>query len=280
MGFSLNGLVLADEQSQPFLLRYGWYCSRAIFWLGKWLHCWSMIWCVLEPKFGFASTAGDGLISVANSSIFLYYVLTSEGTVLKTYREYGKEEQVVIWRSNQSECDVYGICGEFGICHSGNSPICSCLRGFEPKDREQWSKGNWTGGCVRKTPLQCQRTNSSGEKGKLDEFFRQTTMKVPDFIDWSLALEDECREQCLRNCSCIAYSYYRGTGCMSWSGNLIDLRKFTQGGADLFIRLAHSALGKNVSCFLYFLFFWLSAFAEWDIRTPKLIKHLVAACIR
>ena len=218
--------------------------------------------------------------SVANSSIFLYYVLTSEGTVLKTYREYGKEEQVVIWRSNQSECDVYGICGEFGICHSGNSPICSCLRGFEPKDREQWSKGNWTGGCVRKTPLQCQRTNSSGEKGKLDEFFRQTTMKVPDFIDWSLALEDECREQCLRNCSCIAYSYYRGTGCMSWSGNLIDLRKFTQGGADLFIRLAHSALGKNVSCFLYFLFFWLSAFAEWDIRTPKLIKHLVAACIR
>ena len=61
MGFSLNDFVLADEQSQPFLLRYGCHCSRAIFWLGKWLHCWSMVWCVLEPKFGFASTAGDGL---------------------------------------------------------------------------------------------------------------------------------------------------------------------------------------------------------------------------
>ena len=61
LGFSLNDFVLADEQSQPFLFRYGCHCSRAIFWLGKWLHCWSMIWCVLEPKFGFASTVGDAL---------------------------------------------------------------------------------------------------------------------------------------------------------------------------------------------------------------------------
>ncbi|KAL6333085.1 hypothetical protein AAG906_028268 [Vitis piasezkii] len=183
--------------------------------------------------------------TVANSSIFLYYVLTPQGTLVETYREYGKEEWEVTWRSNNSECDVYGTCGAFGICNSGNSPICSCLRGYEPKYIEEWSRGNWTSGCVRKTPLQCERTNSSGQQGKLDGFFRLTTVKVPDFADWSLALEDECREQCLKNCSCMAYSYYSGIGCMSWSGNLIDLQKFTQGGADLYIRLANSELDKK-----------------------------------
>ena len=35
LGFSLNDFILADEQSQPFLLRYGCHCSRAIFWLGN-----------------------------------------------------------------------------------------------------------------------------------------------------------------------------------------------------------------------------------------------------
>ena len=69
LGFSLNDFVLADEQFQPFLLRYGCHCSRAIFWLGKWLHCWSMVWCVLEPKFGFASTAGDALTLFFSPSV-------------------------------------------------------------------------------------------------------------------------------------------------------------------------------------------------------------------
>ena len=121
--------------------------------------------------------------TLANSSIFLYYVLTPQGTLVETYREYGKEEWEVTWRSNNSECDVYGTCGAFGICNSGNSPICSCLRGYEPKYIEEWSRGNWTSGCVRKTPLQCEKTNSSGQQGKLDGFFRLTTVKVPDFAD-------------------------------------------------------------------------------------------------
>ncbi|RVW13830.1 G-type lectin S-receptor-like serine/threonine-protein kinase [Vitis vinifera] len=121
----------------------------------------------------------------------------------------------------------------------------SCLRGYKPKYTEEWSRGNWTSGCVRKTPLQCERTNSSGQQGKIDGFFRLTTVKVPDYADWSLADEDECREECLKNCSCIAYSYYSGIGCMTWSGSLIDLQQFTKGRADLYIRLAHSELDKK-----------------------------------
>ena len=189
--------------------------------------------------------------TAGNSSFFLYYVLTPQGTAEEIYWAYGKEEGEVTWRSNGNECDVYDTCGAFGICNPRDSPICSCLRGYEPKYTEEWRRGNWSGGCVRKTQLQCEITNSSNQQGKQDGFFRLTKVKVPDFADWSSGLEDECREQCLKNCSCIAYSYYSGIGCMSWSGDLIDLQKFNQGSADIYIRLADSELGENIIRFLY-----------------------------
>ena len=68
-----------------------------------------------------------------------------------------------------------------------NSPICSCLRGFEPRNIKEWSRGNWTGECVRKTPLQCERINGSTEESEADGFIRLTTIKVLDFAEWSVA---------------------------------------------------------------------------------------------
>ncbi|KAI4324016.1 hypothetical protein L6164_023584 [Bauhinia variegata] len=44
------------------------------------------------------------------------------------------------------------------------------------------------------------------------------------------------QESC-ENCSFTAYAYDAGIGNMSWSGNLVDIQKFTEGGADLDIGL-------------------------------------------
>lgn len=160
------------------------------------------------------------------------------------YRQ--KEDWKVTWESKQTECDVYGKCGVFGICNPKNSPICSCLRGYEPKSVEEWNRGNWTSGCVRKTPLQYERTNGCIEEGKMDGFFRVIMVKVPDFVEWFPALKNQCRDMCLKNCSCIAYSYNNGIGCMSWSRDLLDMQKFSSSGADLYIRVADMELGKMV----------------------------------
>uniref|UniRef100_A0A2N9ICZ8 Receptor-like serine/threonine-protein kinase n=1 Tax=Fagus sylvatica TaxID=28930 RepID=A0A2N9ICZ8_FAGSY len=132
----------------------------------------------------------------------------------------------------------------FGSCNPQNSPICSCFRGFEPKNKEEWNRGNWTSGCVRRTPLQCERVNNGSEEGKKDGFLKFNMMKVPDFADWSSANEDECRHQCLENCSCLAYAYETGIGCMSWARNLIDTQKFSKAGVDLYVRVASSELDK------------------------------------
>nr|KYP39912.1 Putative serine/threonine-protein kinase receptor [Cajanus cajan] len=65
-------------------------------------------------------------------------------------------------------------------------------------------------------------------------------MKVPDFAHRLDVEEGQCGTQCLQNCSCLAYAYDAGIGCLYWSEDLIDLQKFSTAGVDLYIRLAHS----------------------------------------
>lgn len=192
---------------------------------------------------------GEGIIyltfTYANHSLSSF-VLTSEGQMEETRWEDGMEDRTVLWSIPQSECELYGKCGPFGNCNSRKSPICNCLRGFQPKNPDEWYKGNWTSGCVRRKSLQCERLNNGSEAaGKNDGLLKLGNMKVPDFAQWSPSDENECRNKCLTNCSCIAYAYYSGIGCMSWSGDLIDLQEFSTDGADLYIRLEYSELDGN-----------------------------------
>ncbi|XP_059660362.1 G-type lectin S-receptor-like serine/threonine-protein kinase At1g11330 [Cornus florida] len=179
----------------------------------------------------------------------LYLTLSSDGNIMDTYREEGKETWKIPWSAPATECEVYGKCGPFGSCNVHGAPICTCLQGFNPNDIEEWSRGNWTGGCVRRSQLQCEKNNSTGgEKGKEDAFLKLKTVKVPAFAELSTTYsEDKCKSECLNNCSCIAYAYYSGLGCMEWSGDLIDIQKFSYAGADLNIRVAYSELGKKRS---------------------------------
>ncbi|WRX29277.1 S-locus glycoprotein domain - like 10 [Theobroma cacao] len=181
--------------------------------------------------------------ALANKSTLLYYELNPLGKLVERYWDEGKGDWGNNWLEN--DCDVYGKCGAFGSCDSMKPKICSCLRGFEPKNREEWNRENWTSGCVRTTLLGCQKVNNGSEVGKEDGFLKLEMMKVPAFAEWSSPLEETCEEQCLRNCSCVAYAYDVGIGCMLWSGNLIDIQKFPSRGVDLYIRLASSELDKK-----------------------------------
>ncbi|KAL4628708.1 hypothetical protein ACB092_05G259200 [Castanea dentata] len=173
------------------------------------------------------------------------FVLNSQGNLVQTYWDESKEDWKVVGLAPKDECDVYGTCGAFGSCDSLSSPICGCIRGFEPKIIEEWNRGNWTSGCIRKAPLQCQRVNNSVEDEKADWFLKLKMFKVPDFMERSYGAKESCRKQCLENCACVAYAHDAGIGCMSWSGNLIDLRKFSIRGSDIYIRLAYSEFNKE-----------------------------------
>ncbi|GKV19160.1 hypothetical protein SLEP1_g29454 [Rubroshorea leprosula] len=192
-----------------------------------------------EGTFYFSYSLGGG------ESYLLDYFMDSEGILLeRIWNGYGKDCNIT-WSTAQNECNVYGKCGPFGSCDSQKPTICSCLRGFEPKNAEEWNRGIWTSGCIRTTTLQCNRTNSSREVDKEDGFLKLEMMKVPDFAQQSSYTEDECRNWCLNSCSCIAYAYDVNIGCMSWNGTLIDIQKFPSGGMDLYNRLAYSELDRK-----------------------------------
>ncbi|XP_038711033.1 uncharacterized protein LOC120005473 [Tripterygium wilfordii] len=179
-----------------------------------------------------------------------YYVLDSQGKLVERYANLDADT----WSSLVSACDIYGYCGPFGICNSQNFPMCSCLRGFEPKNNIEWESGNWTSGCVRSQPLQCERINSGLEEGKDDGFLKLEYVKVPDFAQWSSNQENDCKQECLKNSSCAAYAFNSGIGCMSWSGNLIDIKQYilnvdvwrnNPNVVDLYIRLAYLELERK-----------------------------------
>ncbi|TYI95939.1 hypothetical protein E1A91_D01G034200v1 [Gossypium mustelinum] len=163
----------------------------------------------------------------SNNSWLLYYELDSQGKLSERYWDAGEGDR------NLLECDPT------------KRPICSCLKGFKPRNREEWSRGNWSSGCFRTTLLQCQRDNNNGsEAGQGDDgFLKLKMMKVPAFPDLlSDVTYSECKDQCLKNCSCLAYAHDDGIGCMFWGRDLIDVQKFSTSGVDLYIRLPSSEL--------------------------------------
>ncbi|KAH6795740.1 hypothetical protein C2S51_036726 [Perilla frutescens var. frutescens] len=139
-------------------------------------------------------------------------------------------------------CDVYNGCGPYGTCNIKNSPSCGCLDRFKPKDPQGWERGDWSNGCNRSTPLNC-------EKG--DGFLKYSGVKLPDTrssrYNTSMSLE-ECKAVCLKDCSCMAYSSLdisRGNnGCLLWFGDLVDMREISP-GQDIYIRMASSELGSR-----------------------------------
>ncbi|KAH6781434.1 hypothetical protein C2S51_006727 [Perilla frutescens var. frutescens] len=171
---------------------------------------------------------------------FFKSVLNSSGSVTDTAWDDQKKSWITVWEAPANECEVYGTCGPFGSCNIRNWPICSCLRGFEPKNKDEWERGNWSSGCRRKVPLQCVRDGAGGNE---DGFHRLLFMKIPDFVEpFSSSQIDECRSRCLGNCSCIAYAHDSNIGCMFWSNTLIDVMEFGDVGLDLYIRLTSSEL--------------------------------------
>ncbi|CAO2166643.1 unnamed protein product [Urochloa humidicola] len=160
------------------------------------------------------------------------------------------------WYAPKDQCDAVSPCGPNGVCDTNNLPVCSCLRGFTPKTPAAWALRDGHDGCVRTTPLDCRNGT--------DGFVTVRHAKVPDtersVVDWALTL-DQCRQACLRNCSCTAYASANvsagagggrrgagdGMGCVMWTTGLTDLRVYPDFGQDLYVRLAAADLESLAS---------------------------------
>ncbi|KAL1537438.1 non-specific serine/threonine protein kinase [Salvia divinorum] len=197
-----------------------------------------------EGRLHWRSGAGNFIYSTPQNNGLVTLTLNSSGCAIRKAWNGAEKRWDVVAEYPENECDGYGKCGPFGNCNALGSPICTCFRGFEPTNEDEWGRGNWTNGCRRRNQLQC------GDDG----FERLRRLKVPDFAKPSPSrVQDECRTRCLGNCSCIAYAYDNNIGCMFWSDTLIDTREFDSVGVDLYVRLSASEFDSHTERKLYII---------------------------
>ncbi|XP_076928944.1 G-type lectin S-receptor-like serine/threonine-protein kinase At4g27290 [Bidens hawaiensis] len=161
----------------------------------RYLGIWSKT--ISPPQYMWVSNAGNPINDTSG-----VLKLSSDGRLLLLR---SGDTENIIWQSNPDYdvCVRSGICGPGGTCNSNNSPLCSCLAGFEPSRPEEWGIADWSSGCRRTMPLDC-----------IKDGFRKNS----------------------------AYAI-RGiqSGCLLWFGDLEDMRA-NGGGRELYVRLTTSAL--------------------------------------
>ncbi|KAL8467904.1 hypothetical protein ACS0TY_031230 [Phlomoides rotata] len=140
-------------------------------------------------------------------------------------------------------CETSGECGPFGICNPQQSPICRCLQGFYPRNSQEWGSGNWSSGCLRRVPLNCEQGGNNGSRSD-DGFLTLAIMMYTGSSERSFEINEvQCGNRCFRNCSCLAYGYQADSGCMLWSGNLTNIQKISSGsGSNIHIRVSNSEI--------------------------------------
>ncbi|KAL5218229.1 hypothetical protein ABZP36_018913 [Zizania latifolia] len=193
---------------------------------------------------------------VADPSAVSRMVMSPHGqlTLFVWCRESG--QWLLHWATPTSPCNVYSLCGAFGLCDDvASSQYCRCLPGFEPAA----SPGDWSGGCARKTALR-RGDGASSSSSPPDGFLPVHNVKLPS--NYSSVADagnpGDCASACLSNCSCTAYAY--NDGCLVWRGDLRNVQQLPVGDAGastLFLRVAvadlasgHGATAENLGAIL------------------------------
>ncbi|PUZ37196.1 hypothetical protein GQ55_9G099500 [Panicum hallii var. hallii] len=160
-------------------------------------------------------------VSDVNTSYFTYslqdptvisrLVLDVSGQLRQIMWEPSTDEWMIIWTEPHRLCDVYAVCGAFGVCNEKSELYCSCPAGFRPSSIGDWELGDHSMGCRRNNPLRCDGGANSSVHGKGDG---DAFLLAPGSYD---------------------------SHCSLWYGGLLNLQwrvEDTAGMDDLYLRLS------------------------------------------
>ncbi|GMP75056.1 hypothetical protein CsSME_00032273 [Camellia sinensis var. sinensis] len=197
---------------------------------------------VFDPIFIFNSTDVYFSFKIMDSPAITRLVVNQTGLLqFLTWNE-RRGEWFNLLALHRDACDAYATCGPYGICRFDGFAVCNCPNGFIPRLQHDWDRFDWSGGCVRRTPMNCS----------VPQGFRKLSgLKLPDttyfFVNKTKMSQVDCEKACLRNCTCVAFAQTSVSGCVLWLGELLDMKESSEGGQDLYIRMAASDLGKCLS---------------------------------
>ncbi|KAK7328005.1 hypothetical protein VNO77_22099 [Canavalia gladiata] len=174
---------------------------------------------------------------ISNPLIFSRLVVTWDGELERLTWVATSKTWTKFWYAPKDQCDYYAECGPYGVCDPNSSPVCTCMKGFSPNNPQAWNLRDGSDGCSRNTNLDCES----------DGFLKLKNVKLPEmnnvFVNSSMSLM-ECEDLCHRNCSCTAYANiditHGGIGCVMWTSQLIDVRRFPEDGQQLYVRVPAS----------------------------------------
>nr|WAU86897.1 birch protein [Betula platyphylla] len=234
---------LAPDGSKQYILE--WNRSQSYWSTG----IWNEKYFSLAPDMLMNYITNPSFVSNENESYFTYSIQNSSSRFRFVIMPSGQLQQLswsekswawtLFWSRPVNISDVYGLCGAFGVNYENFTNPCVCLNGFKPSSIEETSLSDWSGGCVRKSPLQCMNTTNAN--GKKDWFMKIPIVRLPDNSKAYSAVDAmNCEAACMNNCSCRAYAY-TSSGCMVWEEDLLNLQNFSNGGEteqNIHLRLA------------------------------------------
>ncbi|KAL4569820.1 hypothetical protein LXL04_025464 [Taraxacum kok-saghyz] len=171
-------------------------------------------------------------------SIISRFVLDVSGRIQRQSWSETTNEWNLIWFEPKSQCDVYALCGAFGSCKQFGLTFCHCLTGFKPRSENDWNQSDFSGGCVRKTDLQC------GRNIEKPNFLMITVKNLPPNNSVAVWSVGECRTTCLNDCLCNAYSFVDNK-CSFWNGDLLNLSEDNGNGNKIYIKVASKDLPRH-----------------------------------
>jgi len=206
-----------------------------------------------------SKNGSDGSVtySLQNPSYLSKYRVDYRGQFRELVWLSGPWEWSLFWNAPRNLSDVFALCGAFGVVQypENYSTPCQCLKGFEPFSMNYTRLNDWRGGCVRKSPLQCE--NNTYANGKKDWFMKIPFLRLPSNSKaYSAASARNCEVACMNNCSCTAY-VYNSSGCVIWEGALLNLQQLSDGGEIMYLRLAadeHQSTKGEKSTQIYVIF--------------------------
>ncbi|XP_059437581.1 uncharacterized protein LOC132170571 [Corylus avellana] len=233
---------LARDGSSQFILEWNrsqTYASSG-FWNGEYFSLAGDMFMNYISSATFVSNENESYFtySVKNisSSSRLRFAIKSSGEIQQYSWSNKSWGWILFWSRPVNISDVYGLCGAFGVNYGSTSNPCECLNGFKPFSIEETNLSDWSGGCVRKSPLQCE--NITYANAKKDWFMKIPNVRLP--VNSKAYGAMNCEVACMNNCSCTAYAY-NSSGCMIWEGALLNLQQLSDGGEvgqDIYLRLA------------------------------------------
>ncbi|PKI32225.1 hypothetical protein CRG98_047384 [Punica granatum] len=177
--------------------------------------------------------------SVYNNSIQSRFIMDFSGQVKHLTWLEGTKQWNLFKSEPRQMCEVYGLCGPFGVCSESTDNFCQCLHGFTQTSPNEWNLSDWSGGCRRTTNLNCG--NNTTVNSQKDRFHTLSYMNPPDDPQTpEVGSEKQCEAACLDHCNCTAYAY-EGSTCSIWMGDLFNVQQYNPGDSN----------GKTLDCIIH-----------------------------